>query len=72
MKRSPWFNARTQPPVNGGEGAWYENRCTAPDSSGDVVINPKRLIKTLGDICRYCQWRGLLREDDVLHKRTHK
>jgi len=25
-KRSPWFNARAEPPVNGGADAMYEAR----------------------------------------------
>ena len=63
-KRSPWFNARTEPPVNGGRDATYEHRCL----SHPLVANwrPVRKLWT-ADIkriaCDRCQWRGLLRED---------
>ena len=61
MKRTPWFNARKQPPVNGGDDAQYEHRCK--------LINRNRPQRTdredvmlAGRMCPDCQWRGLLRE----------
>ena len=63
-KRSPWFNARTQPPVNGGDFALYEHQCPGPTGTGDILMNNSATIKAYGAICPHCQWRGLLRESD--------
>ena len=34
-KRSPWFNARRQPPVNGGHASEYEWKCDRVPNGGD-------------------------------------
>lgn len=57
-KRSPWFNARAEPPVNGGDKSVYEWRCgpsttTLSAQKGWLVLHS----------CLACQWRGLLRDD---------
>ena len=63
MKRSPWFNARTQPPVNGGPDALYEHLCKDPlGGFGRATREPAEQIKMWGQYCPRCQWRGLLRE----------
>lgn len=61
MKRSPWFNARTDPPVNGGDDAVYEWRCSM--TGFDLRRAFQADIKNWGSHCPFCQWRGLLRED---------
>jgi hypothetical protein len=59
-RRSPWFNARRDPPVNGGDDAVYERRCTAfPERSPWMA----KRIDLLLTRCDRCQWRGLLREE---------
>ncbi len=64
-RRSPWFNARTQPPVNGGDDALYEHRCSAASHGTDwrrpVLIKKGAVVHAT---CPRCQWRGLLRESD--------
>ena len=64
-KRSPWFNARTQPPVNGWLDDEYEQRCKAkrPPHSQDKPIDMAYRLWLTHDSCSHCQWRGLLRED---------
>ena len=62
MKRSPWFNARAEPPVNGGADAMYEARCESR-SGYRPVRTWKASVIFLGKRCDRCQWRGLLRED---------
>lgn len=62
MKRSPWFNARRDPPVNGGPGALYEHRCWYLYGPSVVARVPKRKIVEYGNECGRCEWRGLLRE----------
>ena len=59
--RSPWFNARTQPPVNGYVTDEYEWRCPGLTQNG-VDIAMKQNIRKYGDDCPRCQWRGLLRD----------
>ncbi len=63
-KRSPWFNARREPPVNGGDSARYEHRCFSY-RHGENWSRPDWLCKEeiLKLNCFDCQWRGLLRED---------
>lgn len=61
MKRSKWFNARREPPVNGGPYAEYEHRCWYLSKNG-VWRLPKFRIVGHGRACGRCQWRGLLRE----------
>lgn len=61
MKRSPWFNARRQPPVNGGNWAQYEHRCWYLRRIG-ISLVPKFRIIGHGLACGRCEWRGLLRE----------
>lgn len=60
QKRSPWFNARREPPVNGGPGDKYELMCAGPYG----WLTPK--LWTVQEIkecaCPHCKWRGLLRE----------
>lgn len=71
-KRSPWFNARKQPPVNGDGKSLYEHRCTYLCNA--VSREPASFIIESRKYCDRCQWRGLLRDDGgkALHKRTHK
>ncbi len=61
-RRSPWFNARRDPPVNGGDDAQYEHRCKWINRN-----RPQRTdredVMLAGRMCPDCQWRGLLRED---------
>lgn len=56
-KRTPWFNVKREPPVNGDENSEYEWRCLP-------IHETKR--QTLWWIsrwsCRYCEWRGLVKE----------
>ena len=60
-KRSPWFSARTEPPVNGDRHALYERRCPLGNIAHEVeLVGKTRLIDSA---CDRCQWRGLLRED---------
>lgn len=59
MKRTPWFNARTQPPVNGGPEAIYEHRCR--DLVGGMVTRERKEgISRIGVVCPYCEWRGVV------------
>ena len=62
-KRSPWFNARAEPPVNGGADALYEHRCLDYPSLG-ITRERKRTILfwACRENCNQCQWRGLLKE----------
>jgi hypothetical protein len=62
-KKSPWFNARTEPPVNGKDDALYEHRCVVTFGRGSPTKVPKSWL-TNGVVCVCCQWRGLLRESD--------
>ena len=64
MKRSPWFNARTQPPVNGGEDAMYEHRCRGPRHEYWREVRQTRVRWIRYWACDRCQWRGLLLESD--------
>ena len=59
-QRTPWFNARNEPPINGDLGALYEVRCSA-ELREFVILRPKKAIWNKS--CRYCQWRGLLSPD---------
>ena len=59
-KRSPWFNARTQPPVNGGDRDFYEHSCT--EFGRSITQEFASTIKRWGEQCPHCQWRGLMRE----------
>lgn len=62
LERTPWFNAREQPPVNGALSALYELRCTDPRQGLTALGVSKRTKKEIWDhACRYCQWRGLTR-----------
>ena len=65
MKRSPWFNARTEPPVNGDAWALYEQRCKArrPVHAYSSVNELASVMWLRAMACDRCQWRGLLRED---------
>jgi hypothetical protein len=55
-KRTPWFNAKTEPPVNGTENSKYEWRCRRGYGIG------RRTIWWLYRwSCPDCQWRGLTR-----------
>ena len=58
MKRSPWFNARAEPPVNGDNMALYEHRC--PRGMGTHLLAKHFLLLTF---CPHCEWRGLLRKE---------
>ena len=64
MKRSPWFNARRNPPVNGGPHAMYEHRCK--DRLAHFVdfseVGPVTRCNLKLFACNTCEWRGLLRE----------
>jgi len=62
-KRSPWFSAKAQPPVNGGDYAEYEWRCEHRWLNGRET-RTKRALRTVYANCDRCQWRGLLREDE--------
>jgi hypothetical protein len=61
-KRTPWLNARKQPPVNGGNWAEYEIRCTSPV----IGFAPQRWGKygILRNRCPHCEWRGLAQPSD--------
>lgn len=59
-RRSPWFNARRDPPVNGGDDAMYEHRCPIADN-GLITLQRREDIKCC--CCNLCQWRGLLRKE---------
>lgn len=63
-KRSPWFNARTEPPVNGGVDDKFEQRCNATPPPHNqykrVDMASKFWIESYS--CPRCQWRGLLRD----------
>ena len=61
-KRSPWFNARRQPPVNGGHASEYEWKCDRVPNCKIERLG-KNLLREYGNVCPECQWRGLLRED---------
>ena len=61
-KKSPWFNARTEPPVNGGPWALYERMCPNGNMSSKIELVGKRNLTTAA--CSKCQLRGLLRESD--------
>lgn len=63
QKRSPWFNARTQPPVNGGKDARYEHRCRSLFHSRWHLPHIATAEWIDWWACPLCQWRGLLRED---------
>lgn len=59
-KLSPWFNALTQPPVNGGLLDDYELRCTSRTNG----FEPHRISKSWilrRTACPKCQWRGILK-----------
>ena len=60
MKRSPWFNARRDPPVNGGPTAIYEHRCLGRHFWKSASTDYARFIVRVA--CPDCEWRGLLRE----------
>lgn len=60
--RSPWFSAKAQPPVNGGDKSVYEWRCEHRWHNGRGT-QTKRALHTVYANCDRCQWRGLLRED---------
>jgi hypothetical protein len=53
MKRTPWFNARRDPPVNGTLDSQYEWRC----GDGLPTRQSKGFLRNLW--CASCQWRGL-------------
>lgn len=64
QRRSPWFNAHTQPPVNGYVTDEYEQRCRASPPP-HIQHNPveRACVGWLRHFsCDRCQWRGLLRE----------
>lgn len=55
-KRTPWFNAKTEPPVNGDENSEYEWRCLPEYGIG------RRNVWWLNQLaCHKCEWRGLTR-----------
>ena len=62
MKRTPWFNAKTQPPVRDG---WYEVRCKyglrfeRAYWSGRGWIGSDAKFACFGASCD--SWRGLLK-----------
>lgn len=58
-KRTPWFNACRQPPVNGGDDAIYEYRCELADYYRTVQQTSRHAIFMRGMNCPYCEWRGL-------------
>ena len=61
-KRSPWFNARAEPPVNGGADALYEHRCLAFESLGVTCERKSKILRwAFVTSCSDCQWRGLLK-----------
>jgi len=65
-RRSPWFNARTDPPVNGGDDAVYEQRCTRAKPP-HLQMKEKEMTSVYWLVrfsCHGCEWRGLLRESD--------
>jgi len=53
VKRTPWFNAQRQPPVNGDWDAFYELRC----QQGAAYLWTRREIDQYA--CPRCKWRGL-------------
>lgn len=53
MKRTPWFNARRDPPVNGDRESQYEWRC----NGGPPSRQAKDFLRNV--VCMNCQWRGL-------------
>lgn len=57
-KMTPWFNARTHPPVNGGPWQDYDWRCRARPALG-VERRNKGNILAMGVSCPHCEWRGL-------------
>lgn len=58
MKRTPWFNARRDPPVNGGRDSEseYEWKCVG---RRHAERRTKEWIIKWGKDCPHCQWRGL-------------
>lgn len=63
MRRSPWFNARRQPPVNGGPNAMYEHRCRSHNHWFDWRHPSRMNVLSITKFdCGQCEWRGLLRE----------
>lgn len=63
MKRSPWFNAQAQPPINGGPDAMYEHRCRSFNHWFDWRKPSRMSASSITKFaCDMCQWRGLLRE----------
>ncbi len=59
VAKPPWFNARSQPPVNGDEDIVYEVRCTGALSQGLVHKVGGDFVSRLGRLCPHCEWRGL-------------
>lgn len=57
MKRTPWFSAQSQPPVNGGPGDKYEVRCLGWNGWDKPERWSRKTIKDCA--CPHCQWRGL-------------
>jgi hypothetical protein len=60
VKRSPWFNAQRDPPVNGGPTAIYEHRCLGRHYWRAASRDYAQFIVRVA--CSGCEWRGVLRE----------
>lgn len=59
MKRTPWFSARHEPPVNGGSDAEYEWKC----GDDPPARQSKAFIRNVLWRCPHCQWRGLTKKE---------
>ena len=57
MKRTPWFNAQRDPPVNGDGDAKYEWQCL---TQYRAKRRTKEWILRWSRVCPQCRWRGLL------------
>ncbi len=62
-KRSPWFSALHEPPINGGPYSLYERQCSYGNLGSAVELVGKKAL--INSACSKCQWRGLLREASI-------
>lgn len=62
MKRTPWFNAMNEPPVNGDDDARYEWRCLDLTDGKTEMTSKGNILRYALDCCADCQWRGLLEQ----------
>lgn len=64
-KLTPWFNARTQPPVNGGPRDLYEYRCREHRNlwsaflGRPIGMERRDYIEQMAKSCPHCEWRGV-------------